>query len=76
MGGQWWKVEVGPAMGVVSEFWDHFDADNAPFGQEMQTFLEVASTLFDRRMKVLERDRGKSLAELERATLADIAAEA
>ena len=66
---------LGPAMSVVSEFWEHFDPDDAPFGQEMQTFLEVASALFDRRMKVLERDRGKGLAEIERATLADIAAD-
>ena len=66
---------LGPAMGVVSEYWEHFDPVDAPFGQDMQTFLEVASTLFDRRMRVLERDRGKTLAEIERATLADIAAE-
>jgi ribonucleoside-diphosphate reductase beta chain len=66
---------LGPAMGVVSEFWEHFDPNDAPFGQEMQTFLNYASTQFDRRMKVLERDRGKALAEIERATLADIAAE-
>jgi ribonucleoside-diphosphate reductase beta chain len=67
---------LGPAMGVVSEFWEHFDPDNAPFGQTMQTFLDYASTLFDRRMRVLERDRGKALAEIEQATLADIAEEA
>jgi len=66
---------LGPAMGVVSEYWEHFDPADAPFGQDMHTFLEVASTLFDRRMRVLERDRGKSLAEIERATLADIAAD-
>jgi ribonucleoside-diphosphate reductase beta chain len=64
-----------PAMAVVSEFWEHFDPDDGPFGQDMQTFMEVASSMFDTRMKVLERDRGKGLAELERATLADIAAE-
>ncbi len=65
-----------PAMGVVSEFWEHFDPDNGPFGQRMQTFLEFASNLFDKRMRVLERDRGKGLADIERATLDDIAAEA
>ncbi|HKA11608.1 MAG TPA: R2-like ligand-binding oxidase [Candidatus Dormibacteraeota bacterium] len=67
---------LGPAMGVVSEFWDHFDPDDGPFGQNMQKFLDFASSLFDRRMKVLERDRGKALADIERATLADIVAEA
>ena len=66
---------LGPAMGVVAEFWDHFDAEDPPFGQQMQTFMEVASSLFDRRMKVLERDRGKGLADIERATLDDIAAD-
>src|SRR5262249_23037059 len=67
---------LGPAMGVVSEFWDHFDPDNGPFGQNLRKFLDFASSLFDRRMKVLERDRGKALAEIERATPADIGAEA
>jgi len=66
---------LGPAMGVVSEFWEHFDPDDGPFGQTMQKFLDFASTMFDRRMRVLERDRGKALADIERATLADIAEE-
>jgi ribonucleoside-diphosphate reductase beta chain len=66
---------LGPAMGVVSEFWDEFDPENGPFGQRMQPFLEFASSQFDKRMKVLERDRGKGLAEIEQATLADIVAE-
>jgi ribonucleoside-diphosphate reductase beta chain len=66
---------LGPAMGVVSEFWEHFDPDDGPFGQTMSKFLDFASTMFDRRMRVLERDRGKGLAEIERAALADIAAE-
>src|SRR5215831_17069045 len=47
---------LGPAMGVVSEFWEHLDPDDGPFGQNMQKFLDFASSLFDRRMKVLERD--------------------
>jgi ribonucleoside-diphosphate reductase beta chain len=66
---------LGPAMGVVSEFWEHFETGDPPFGQEMQTFLDFASSQFDKRMKVLERDRGKGLAEIERATLADIDAD-
>src|SRR5207244_1541764 len=52
---------LGPAMGVVSEFWEHFDPDRGPFGQTMQKFLEFASSQFDKRMRVLERDRGKAL---------------
>jgi len=66
---------LGPAMGVVSEYWEHFDPEHGPFGQTMQKFLEFASTMFDRRMRVMERDRGKGLAEIEQATLADIAEE-
>jgi ribonucleoside-diphosphate reductase beta chain len=67
---------LGLAMGVIAEYWEHFDPDAGPFGQTMQKFLDFSSTMFDRRMRVLERDRGKGLAEIERATLADIAAEA
>ena len=67
---------LGPAMGVVSEFWEHFDPDDGPFGQNMEKFLVFASTQFDKRMRVLERDRGKELAAIEQATLADIVAEA
>jgi ribonucleoside-diphosphate reductase beta chain len=70
------NVLLAPAMGVISEFWEHFDPDAAPFGQRMESFLDYASTQFDKRMRVLERDRGKSLADIESATLADIAAEA
>lgn len=66
---------LGPTMGVISEFWEGYDDEHGPFGQRMQTYLDFASTQFDRRMKVLERDRGKSLAEIERAAIADLVAE-
>ena len=65
----------GPAMGVIGEFWDTYDSDHGPFGQRMGTFLEFASVQFDKRMKVLERDHGKTLAEIERAALADLMVE-
>lgn len=64
-----------PAMGVISEFWENYDDDHGPFGQRMETYLEYASTQFDRRMKVLERDRGRTLAEIEAAALADLVEE-
>jgi hypothetical protein len=41
----------------------------------METFLEFASVQFDKRMKVLERDHGKSLVDIEQAALADLAVE-
>src|SRR5256885_2906682 len=52
---------LGPALGVITEFWEHYDDEHGPFGQTMQPFLDFASTQFDKRMKVLERDRGKSI---------------
>ena len=66
---------LGPTMGVISEFWEDYDDEVGPFGQRMETYLDFASTQFDKRMKVLERDRGKSLAEIERAAVADLVAE-
>jgi len=66
---------LGLALGVVSEFWEHYDEEHAPFGQRMETYIDYASTQFDKRMKVLERDRGKSFAEIEKAAVADLAAE-
>ena len=66
---------LGPAMGVISEFWEGYDESDPPFGQRMETYLDYASTQFDRRMKVLERDRGKSLQEIAGATVADLAEE-
>src|SRR6266699_561166 len=63
---------LGPALSVVTEFWDAYDESNPPFGQRMQTYIDFASSQFDQRMKVLERDRGKSLAEIERSALADL----
>lgn len=66
---------LGPTMGVISEFWDEYDVEVGPFGQRMETFLDFASSQFDKRMKVLERDRGKSLAEIERAAVADLVAD-
>jgi len=63
---------LGPAMGVISEFWDGYDESNPPFGQRMETYLDYASTQFDKRMQVLERDRGKSLQDIAGATMADL----
>jgi len=63
------------ALALLPEFFDNYDEDNPPFGTPMQEFVEIASRLFDARMRVLERDRGKNLADIERAVLADIEAE-
>ena len=71
----WMNELLRPALGVVSEFWEGYEGEVGPFGQRMETYLEYASTQFDKRMKVLERDRGKSLEEIARAAVADIAEE-
>jgi ribonucleoside-diphosphate reductase beta chain len=63
---------LAPALGVIAEFWESYDEDDGPFGLNMTTFIEFASDQFDRRMKVLERDRGKAHAEIERQELADL----
>ncbi len=66
---------LGAALGVISEFWAGYNEDHAPFGQRMETYIDFASVQFDKRMKVLERDRGKSFAEIEEAAVADLARE-
>src|SRR5213593_4877524 len=66
---------LGPALAVVSEFWEHYDDEHGPFGQRMETYIDYASTQFDKRMKVLERDRGKSLADIASAAVADLVEE-
>ena len=71
----WMNQLLRPALGVVSEFWEGYEDEVGPFGQRMETYLEYASTQFDKRMKVLERDRGKSLEEIVKAAVADIAEE-
>ena len=66
----------GPAIGVISEFWDgNYDDENGPFGQRMETYVEYAGVQFDKRMKVLERDRGKSIEEIEKAAVMDLTQE-
>ena len=64
---------LGPALAVVSEFWEHYDDERGPFGQRMTTYIDYASTQFDRRMRVLERDRGKSFDEIVKSSIADLA---
>jgi ribonucleoside-diphosphate reductase beta chain len=71
----WMNELLQPALGVVTEFWEGYENEVGPFGQRMETYLEYASTQFDKRMKVLERDRGKSSDEIVKAAVADIAEE-
>lgn len=66
---------LGPALSVVGEFWEHYDPDDGPFGETMETYVDYASAQFDKRMRVLERDRGKSQVEIEAAAVADLEGE-
>lgn len=68
--------EIFPlALAVTPEFWESYDEDNPPFGQNMMEYVEYAANKFDGRMRVLERDRGKSMAEIEKAVMSDIDAD-
>lgn len=63
----------GPALSVIGEFWENYDDEHGPFGQRMETYVDYASVQFDKRMRVLERDRGKSIAEIEKSAVEDLA---
>ncbi|MEA2646857.1 MAG: ribonucleoside-diphosphate reductase beta chain [Chloroflexota bacterium] len=67
--------EIFPmALAVTPEFWDEYEAPY-PFGLTMDEFVDFAAQKFDARMRVLERDRGKSMAEIETAVTADLEAD-
>jgi ribonucleoside-diphosphate reductase beta chain len=61
------------AMGVITESWE--EEPEPPFGLELEDLMTFAGTQFDKRMKVLERDRGKSLAEIDAAAGLDMEAD-
>jgi ribonucleoside-diphosphate reductase beta chain len=65
--------EIFPlAMAITPEYWETYDEDNPPFGLSMMEFVEYSANKFDGRMRVLERDRGKSMQEIEKAVMGDI----
>jgi ribonucleoside-diphosphate reductase beta chain len=64
------------ALGVVTEFYGAYEEGSLDqYGTPMEEIAGYSAAQFDKRMKVLERDRGKALAEIQRATLQDIEAE-
>lgn len=64
------------AMGVVTEFYDAYEEGALEqYGTPMEEIAAYSATQFDKRMKVLERDRGKKLAEIEASTAGDIDSE-
>ena len=68
--------EIFPlAMGIIAEFWEPYDDADGPFGLTMNEFVEFSAAKFDGRMKVLERDRGKNMADIEKAVVGDLEAD-
>ncbi|MDP9325306.1 MAG: R2-like ligand-binding oxidase [Candidatus Dormibacteraeota bacterium] len=63
------------ALALVSEFWENYKEGEHPFDLTMDEFVDFSARKFDGRMKVLERDRGKAMAEIEKAVVMDIEAD-
>jgi hypothetical protein len=59
-------------MSIIVEFWEPYDETNGPFGLTMNEFVEFSAAKFDARMRVMERDRGKTMADIETAVLGDL----
>lgn len=60
------------AMAITPEFFDNYEPTQVPYGLTEGEFVEYAADQFDRRMKVLERDRGKSFNEMEKSVLEEL----
>ena len=53
------------ALGVVTETFEQYEDGVTPFGLEMSTFTEFATSQFGKRYDRISRARGKSLAEID-----------
>jgi ribonucleoside-diphosphate reductase beta chain len=53
------------ALGVVTETFEMYEGDVTPFGLEMSTFAEFATSQFGKRYDRISRARGKTLAEID-----------
>jgi ribonucleoside-diphosphate reductase beta chain len=62
------------ALAITPEFFDFYQ-EPYPFGVTMDEMVEYSSNKFDGRMRVLERDRGKTMQDLQTAVLADLEAD-
>ncbi len=64
------------ALGVVTEFYGEYDEGALDqYGLPMEEVAAYSASQFDKRMKVLERDRGKKLAEIAASAVSDLEAE-
>lgn len=64
------------AMAITPEYFENYEAGEVPYGLTEGEFIEYAANQFDRRMKVLERDRGKSFEEMEQSVIEELEASA
>jgi ribonucleoside-diphosphate reductase beta chain len=71
--GSVWKViearmqELFPyALGVVTETFDRYEDGVTPFGLEMSTFTEFATSQFGKRYDRISRARGKTIDEVDK----------
>lgn len=53
------------ALGVVTETFDMYEGGVTPFGLEMSTFAEFATSQFGKRYDRISRARGKTLGEID-----------
>jgi len=53
------------ALGVVTETFEQYEGGVTPFGLEMSTFAEFATSQFGKRYDRISRARGKTLAEID-----------
>jgi ribonucleoside-diphosphate reductase beta chain len=62
------------AMALIPEYWEAegYMSDEGPMGVRMSELVAYAGSQFDTRMRILERDRGKTLREIERAVTRDM----
>jgi ribonucleoside-diphosphate reductase beta chain len=63
-------------MGLIAETFDQYEDGVTPFGLEMDTFTEFATSQFGKRYDRIARSRGKSLAEIDRIAEDDVIAAA
>lgn len=62
-------------MGLIAETFDQYENGVTPFGLEMDTFTEFATSQFGKRYDRIARSRGKTLAEIDRIAEDDVVAE-
>ena len=63
------------ALAITPEYFESYKPEEVPYGLKMEHFVDYAANQFDRRLKVLERDRAKSFDEMEQSVLEELTSE-